>query len=123
MAPSRTEGWGLTGCEALLCGAALAATDIDGHREFAFDGKTALTSPARSPGALAENVLRLIRNLDLRIRLAINGFEFVRQLTWERASNSFEAALLGDRSKSGEGDSYVSERGNQRSSCDVSPSH
>jgi hypothetical protein len=25
--------------------------------------------------------------------LAKNGFEFVRQLTWERASSSFEAAL------------------------------
>jgi glycosyltransferase involved in cell wall biosynthesis len=29
VAPSRTEGWGLTGCEALLCGAALVG---DGHR-------------------------------------------------------------------------------------------
>ncbi|MGB6689725.1 MAG: glycosyltransferase family 4 protein [Terracidiphilus sp.] len=93
VAPSRTEGWGLTGCEALLSGAALAATDIDGHREFAFDGKTALTSPAESPNALANNVLRLIRDPELRVRLAINGFEFVRQLTWERSTDSFEAAL------------------------------
>jgi glycosyltransferase involved in cell wall biosynthesis len=93
VAPSRTEGWGLTGCEALLCGAALAATDIDGHREFAFNGRTALTSPARSPGALAENVLRLIQDPELRIRLAANGLEFVRQLTWERASASLEDAL------------------------------
>jgi glycosyltransferase involved in cell wall biosynthesis len=93
VAPSRTEGWGLTGCEALLCGAALAATDIDGHREFAFHGRTALTSPARDPGALAENILRLIHDPELRIRLARNGFDFVRQLTWERASASLEAAL------------------------------
>jgi glycosyltransferase involved in cell wall biosynthesis len=93
VAPSRTEGWGLTGCEALLCGAALVATDIDGHREFAFDGQTALTSPARSPGALAENILRLIQDPELRIQLAKNGFQFVRQFTWERASTSFEAAL------------------------------
>jgi glycosyltransferase involved in cell wall biosynthesis len=93
VAPSRTEGWGLTGCEALLCGAALAATDIDGHREFAFHERTALTSPARAPGALAENILRLIHDPELRIRLARNGFDFVRQLTWERASASFEAAF------------------------------
>jgi glycosyltransferase involved in cell wall biosynthesis len=93
VAPSRTEGWGLTGCEALLCGAALVATDIDGHREFAFDGQTALTSPARSPSALAENILRLIRDPELRIQLAKSGFQFVRQFTWERASSSFEAAL------------------------------
>jgi glycosyltransferase involved in cell wall biosynthesis len=93
VAPSRTEGWGLTGCEALLCGAAIVATDIDGHREFAFHEQTALTSPARSPAALAENILRLIHNPELRIQLANNGFQFVRQLTWERASTSLEAAL------------------------------
>jgi glycosyltransferase involved in cell wall biosynthesis len=93
VAPSRTEGWGLTGCEALLCGAALVATDIDGHREFAFHAQTALTSPARSPSGLAENILRLIRLPELRIQLATNGRQFVRQLTWERASTSLEAAL------------------------------
>jgi glycosyltransferase involved in cell wall biosynthesis len=93
VAPSLTEGWGLTGCEALLCGAALVATDIDGHREFAFDGRTALTSPAKSPAELAENVVRLIRDPELRIQLARNGFEFVRQLTWERATGSFETTL------------------------------
>jgi len=93
IAPSRTEGWGLTGCEALLCGAALAATDIDGHREFAFHEQTALTSPARSPSALAENILRLIEDSRLRIQLAENGFQFVRQLTYERAAANVEAAL------------------------------
>jgi glycosyltransferase involved in cell wall biosynthesis len=93
VAPSTTEGWGLTGCEALLCGAALAATDIDGHREFAFHERTALTSPAKSPGELAKNVLRLIRDPELRVQLAKNGFDFVRQLTWDRAADAFEAAL------------------------------
>jgi glycosyltransferase involved in cell wall biosynthesis len=93
VAPSRTEGWGLTGCEALLCGAALVATDIDGHREFAFHEQTALTSPARSPSALAQNILHLIQNPALRIQLAKNGNQFVRQLTYDRAAASFEAAL------------------------------
>lgn len=93
VAPSRTEGWGLTGCEALLCGAALVATDIDGHREFAFHEQTALTSPARLPEPLAANILRLIKNPGLRVDLARKGFDFVQQFTWERAANSFEAAL------------------------------
>lgn len=93
VAPSRTEGWGLTGCEALLCGAALVATDIDGHREFAFHEQTALTCPSRSPAALAENILRLIKNQELRIQLAKGGFQFVRALTYERSTASLEAAL------------------------------
>ena len=93
VAPSRTEGWGLTGCEALLSGAALVATDIDGHREFAFHEQTALTSPARQPHALAENILRMIQSPELRVDLATKGFQFVRQLTWERATSSFEKAI------------------------------
>jgi glycosyltransferase involved in cell wall biosynthesis len=97
VAPSTTEGWGLTGCEALLCGAALVATDIDGHREFAFHMRTALTCPSRSPRGLADNILKLIENPELRIQLARNGNEFVRQFTWERAASSFESELLAER--------------------------
>ncbi len=96
VAPSRTEGWGLTGCEALLCGAALVATDIGGHREFAFHEKTALTSPVQFPAGLAENILRLIKDPGLRIQLARNGYEFVRQLTYERALSSFEEVLCAE---------------------------
>ena len=95
VAPSRTEGMGVSpAAKRYFAGAALVATDIDGHREFAIHEQTALTSPARSPGALAENILlRLIQNPGLRIRLAKNGYQFVRQLTYERALASFEAAL------------------------------
>ena len=74
----------------------LVATDIDGHREFAFDGQTALTSPARSPERLAENVNRLLEDPKLRIELANKGHEFVRTLTWERATNSMEWALYSE---------------------------
>lgn len=47
VAPSRTEGWGLPACEAMLSGAALVATDVDGHREFAIDEETAFDKPGR----------------------------------------------------------------------------
>jgi glycosyltransferase involved in cell wall biosynthesis len=96
VAPSWTEGWGLTGSEALLCGAALAATDIDGHREFAFHEKTALLSPPKAPEALAANIMRLVKDSRLRVKLARQGYDFVRQLTWERASAQLETALCGE---------------------------
>ncbi len=94
VAPSRTEGWGLPACEAMLSGAALVATDIDGHREFAFHEDTALTSPGGSPAGMAQNILRLIRDPALRIDLAGRGHRFVRQFTWDRAADRLEAALL-----------------------------
>src|SRR5918994_3082956 len=94
VAPSRVEGWGLTASEALMCGCALAATDAGGHREFAFHEETALVSPAGQPGALADNIERLIRDDDLRIRLALTGHHSIGRFTWERALAAFEHVLL-----------------------------
>lgn len=91
LATSWTEGWGLPGCEALLCGCALAATDVGGHREFARNGETALLSPPRDPAALAHNLATLLRNRALRLQLAAQGHAFVQRFTWERATDRLEA--------------------------------
>jgi len=90
IAPARTEGWPLPPAEAMLCGAALAATDIGGHREYAIHEETALLSPARIPEKLAENVLRLIQNPEQRIRIARAGHRCIRKYSWEKAVDSFE---------------------------------
>lgn len=95
VAPSWTEGWGLPATEAMMCGAALTATETTGHLEFAIHEKTALLSPIKSPHELARNVLRLIEDNALRIRLAQQGYEYVQQFTWRRAADRFEAVLLG----------------------------
>ena len=93
VAPAHIEGWPLPPAEAMICGAALVATDIGGHREYGIDGETALLSPAGNPKKLAENVLRLVRNAELRIKLARQGYEHVRKYSWEEAVNSFEHLL------------------------------
>jgi glycosyltransferase involved in cell wall biosynthesis len=93
LSPSWTEGWGLPPAEALQCGAALAATDIGGHREYALHEQTALLSPPKNPDALAANVLRLLEDPDLRIRVAHQGNRHIQQFTWNRAVTSFEAVL------------------------------
>lgn len=94
LAPSHTEGWGLTATEAMVCGAALVATDIGGHREFAIPDQTALCSPAKCPEKLAANAIRLIEDAPLRVSLAQAGQNFVQQFTWERATNALERTLL-----------------------------
>jgi len=97
VAPSWAEGWGLAPCEAMMCGAALAATDIGGHRSFATHEETALLSPPKEPLQLAENIMRLIRDRPLRLRIAGAGHGFVRQFTWERSVGLLEASLLEGR--------------------------
>jgi glycosyltransferase involved in cell wall biosynthesis len=97
ISPSRVEGWPLPPAEAMLCGAAVAATDIGGHQEYGVHEETALLSPVRSPQKLAENVLRLVRDPELRFRIAHQGHECVRKYGWSGAVDSFEQLLRHSR--------------------------
>lgn len=99
IATSRTEGWGLTVGEAMICGAAVACTDCGGFKEMATDGKTALISPIGDADALATNVIRLLEDDDLRVRLARNACENIRRFTWNDSYQAMKAALsLEDKS-------------------------
>lgn len=97
VSPGRIEGWPLPPAEAMLCGAALAATDIGGHREYGVHGETALLSPVQDPERLAENILRLTRDAELRISIARKGNECIRRYTWGHAVDSFERLLHQNR--------------------------
>lgn len=97
--PSHYEGWGLPGAEAMACGAALASTDTGGVRAYATDGRTALLSPPQDPAALAENILTLVRDDDLRVRLAECGHESIQRFTWNRAIGAMEQLIQRDGGK------------------------
>lgn len=93
VAPSWSEGWGLTPCEAMLCGCAVAMTSANGHSEFGQDGENCLMSPPKDIDTLAENILQLIRNEDLRIHLASSAAMTLQEYTWDRAGVKFEETL------------------------------
>lgn len=95
MLPSHFEGWGLTGVEAMSCGAALVVTDNGGSRDYAIDGQTALVVPPKQPQQLADAVSRLLDDEGLRVRLALTGQEMVQQYTWANAGNALDAFLTG----------------------------
>lgn len=95
VSPSWTEGFGLTPAEALQCGAALAVTDNGGHREYSHQGETALLSLPKDPAALAANVIHLLEDQKLRLRLAHQGHRHIQKFTWDRAVASFESVLQG----------------------------
>ncbi len=85
VAPSWSEGWGLTAAEALQCGCALVCTENGGYQEFAINNKTALTSPVKRLDMLSDNIIKLIENDDLRFELALSGNSFIQQFTWENS--------------------------------------
>ncbi len=93
VAPSRLEGMGLTPAEAMICGCAVACTDNPGFEVFSRDGETTLVSKVGDVEGLAANIIKLIEDSRLRIKIARQGNEFIRQFTWERAYAKFKAAL------------------------------
>jgi O-antigen/teichoic acid export membrane protein/glycosyltransferase involved in cell wall biosynthesis len=96
---SLEEGWGLPGAEAMACGCALVSTDTKGVRDYASHEETALISRPANPNELAENVLRLIQDDSLRIRLARAGQEAIRRFDWEKAAAGFEVILIGEKQR------------------------
>jgi glycosyltransferase involved in cell wall biosynthesis len=92
--PSWTEGWPLPPAEALQCGAAIVVTDIEGTAAYAIHEQTALRSPVRDPAAMAANILRLVRDPELRLGLARAGHAAIQEFTWERAGSSLEGIFL-----------------------------
>lgn len=90
---SRIEGWGLTVGEAMLCGNAIACTDIQGYKEMVENNKTALMSPIGDAQAMAANIIKLMEDDTLRCTLAEEGNKVIKEFTFERSYLSFKNAL------------------------------
>ena len=90
---SRSEGWGLPACEAMICGCALVTVANGGSREYAVDGETALVVPPETAGDLAARVFQLLEDDELRRRLADRGRGRLQAYTWERSVAELEDVL------------------------------
>lgn len=68
--------------EALACGVPVVSTNVGGVPFTVDDGKTALLVPAGDAEAMAEAMLRLIRDESLARELSLNGLERAREFSW-----------------------------------------
>jgi len=71
--PSRQEGMGVAALEAMAAGRAVVASEVGGLGYAVVDKRTGLLVPAEDPSALAAALGRLIRDPELRQRLAMEG--------------------------------------------------
>jgi len=82
--------------EAMAMGTPVVSTDVTGIPEILEDGVTGLDVPQRDSGALEGACLRLLRDSELRKRLAENAREIVNQ-RFDIRKNSIELRALFDR--------------------------
>ncbi len=91
---SPKEGWGLTVVEANACGAPVVGSDRPGLRDSIRHGETGFLVPYGDEEAFADRALELLRDSDLRERMAAAALAWAASLTWERTAREM-AELFG----------------------------
>jgi len=91
--PSHYEGFGLPPMEAMACRLPVVTTNVGAIPDYTIPGETALVSPPGSPELLAENLIRLIEDEELRRRIAEAGYDYTKKFTWDRATDMLEQAF------------------------------
>jgi glycosyltransferase involved in cell wall biosynthesis len=80
---SRLDNMPISVLEAFASGTPVISTSPPGMRYLLDDGRTGLLSEPGDPDALAENVLRVLRDPQFGLRLAANAYEELRRYRWE----------------------------------------
>jgi glycosyltransferase involved in cell wall biosynthesis len=94
--PSLWEGLSLAMLEALLSGAPVLATQVEGVVDVIEDGKTGLLVPPGDASVLATAILKLIEDAKLRRRLGKAGQAHVRaHYNVDRMADEYEALIQG----------------------------
>jgi glycosyltransferase involved in cell wall biosynthesis len=82
--PSIIDGMPMPPLEAMACKKAVVTTDCLGTRDYAEDNKTALVVPPGDPEALANAVVKLLKDEKLRERIACEGYRRAQDFHHEK---------------------------------------
>lgn len=87
--PSWYESSPLPGLEAMACGATLVTTRY-GTEDFAQNRYNAIVVSPKKPQELAQAIIELLDNENLRQSLIKSGFDTVNQFTWQKTVDKVE---------------------------------
>lgn len=85
--PSKTEGWGLSLMEAMACRRPVVASRVGGIPELVRDGIDGILVEPGDVRGLADAILRLLRDRELRARMGRAGQKRVKGFSWERTAD------------------------------------
>jgi len=84
------ESFGIVLLEAMASGKPIVASDITGYSQLVTDGQEGLLVPPKSPYAIANAIIKLIRDEELRKRMGSIGLIKARQYSWEKIAKKVE---------------------------------
>jgi glycosyltransferase involved in cell wall biosynthesis len=84
--PSVKEGFGLAVLEAMSAGLPVVTSDLPVFREYLVPGRDALLAPVGDIDALADALLAVLTDDELRGSLAAAGQELVQRFTWAESA-------------------------------------
>ncbi len=95
--PSHYESFGMVALEAMACGTPVVASQVGGLAFLIQDGVTGYTFPVDDPQELAERLITLLCDPDLRRRMGVQAASFARDYGWEqiatRILNAYQEVL------------------------------
>lgn len=95
VSPSEKEGWGLTVIEANACGTPAVAFTVPGLRDSIKNDKTGLLVENGNIDALAEVIVRILADEELRKRLSMGALKYAEQFSWDKSAEEFMKVLEG----------------------------
>jgi len=93
--PSTREGFGLVVVEAMAAGLPVVTSDIPVLAEFLRDDADCLMTPVGDSGPLAQAIVRLVNDDELRARLTASARDTVARHTWDEAAERAEGVYAG----------------------------
>lgn len=92
---SLSEGLGISFLEAMAAGLPIIGTPVGGITDFLIDGETGLFCQPQNAADLADKILKLINNPELRQQIAANGKKMVyRQYSWDLVAEQMKDIFI-----------------------------
>lgn len=84
--PTTRASFGVTLLEAMASGTPIVCTDLDGFRSVATPGREAIMTPAHDITALAQALIRVLHDPELRARMSAHGLLRAQHFQWPRVA-------------------------------------
>ena len=93
LVPAVREGWGLIVTEANAMGTPAIGYDVHGLRDSIRHDETGITISERSPRAMAQQAILLLRDSNRLSKYSRNALQFSKQFNWDKTTSSFHKVL------------------------------